>query len=960
MSDRPINPLGNLYASFLSILKCVTIKYTGIAEKYETMESRMLADTYLEAMNGRDSFFSYADYTDTELMSVGITNLRTIREVVNNQNIKIIPESYRDALFKIRHERELSMYEETNNYYRSLNGLPDINDTDYIYLPDNMMAEYGIDKKLPIHLIQDYYNKQGYNLGNYYISLIEGSGFIEEIQNKYPEKKYLKYIGTSRISVYSARSAKNFQIIQLKESNIKDELKDEFVRIYEQCREYFVKTIYNYSYRDFFERYDNFIAMSIMVMTIQQTTMRQLETFVNRNFFDINAVRMLYEAYDIPYDLNIDEDTQNILLKNINLFIQNKATDKVLYNIAHLMGFSNIKIYKYFLTKERQYDSYGTPIVKWTKRFNSDTGEFETVPDYKAMYDVYFQKSEISENDLAKTYLDATNHIPYDDITTADPFWIEDQPLSERVWETQYNYVESKYLGLGVSYSITEIMFENILFFKLIMQKSNDLDKVTLKLPRITDTTNIPLFDVIIALICLTSCKHNIYGEIITVPTQVISVLDYIKNTEDGDINLDTLKFNFNYFFNPDEKAQNDEVEEFKNKLITYMNTSDKVDNLVDTFQFNFDYFDIKRKDREQELESMKFTLEPEDYKLFRKYVDIIMQDTSTNIDKIGAINDIYKNIKNLHSLLRYYLTKICNNRREYEKVKRLYDALFYSKEMSELFTITGGRTGHTRTAFTYFEFLYHKNPLLYKSLFKVDLEVEYTKYLSKENKSEDYTYDMFLDDIEYGKIFIDYGKFINDEDIDINDTTNNTERIYYYTNHIISRLQTIIEDIEFMYMMNDTETPLEDLLLRLVRFFKSYTTDIIGLDRLFILNTKPENSMKIFDEIYSIQKWIQKDDKIRLSYGDVIHLITSILHVDDEHSIKLKDKLILLCMIYFTNRNENSIRLIDLIKEMGKDIDIDENHLQKLYDVVSIDSNLFVKCDNKLSDKIIKLWYTD
>ena len=104
-------------------------------------------------------------------------------------------------------------------------------------------------------------------------------------------------------------------------SDTKDSLQSEFVRIYEQCREYFVKTIYVYNYRKFFERYDNFIALCIMVMTIQQLVMRQLSSYISRDFFDINGIRMLYEMYDLPFDLTIDEDTQNLLIRNLNMLI---------------------------------------------------------------------------------------------------------------------------------------------------------------------------------------------------------------------------------------------------------------------------------------------------------------------------------------------------------------------------------------------------------------------------------------------------------------------------------------------------------------------------------------------------------------------------------------------------------------------------------------------------------------
>lgn len=962
MTDREVNPLGNLYNSFILILNSITIKYTGFAEDHETLETKQAADGYLDSINKRDTYYSYTDYTVDEMKNAGITSLKLLQKGINGE-IREIPSIYHESLLLQRRQRTIDTFEEKNNYYRMLNGYPDVEDTDFFYVPETLTSEHGISNKIPLHLIQDYYNKQSEGLGDYYISLIEGYGYIEDLKARFPEKKYLKYIGSYRISLQTARDAKNFQIIQIVRPDTKESLLDEFIQVYEQCREYFMTTIYVYQYRSFFEKYDNFIAMCIMLMTVQQVVMRQLSSYVNRNFFDIYAVKALYEAYDLPFDLSIDEDTQNTLLKNLNMFIQNKATDKVIYDIAYLLGFTNIRVYKYFLSKERNMDPYGVPIVKWTTKFNTDTGEVEKIPDYKAMYDLYFQRVEIKEDDFLLTFNDATNHIKYDDVVTDDAFWIQDQNLLDRVWKTTYNFVESKYLSLGVSYSMTDIMFENVLLLKLIMQKSDDLDELTIKLPRVTGNTRIPIFDVIIALVCLTSCKHNLYGEIITVPTQVISVLDYVKKHEQYDMNLDTLKFNYNYFFNPDERDDNDEVEEFKNQLIKFIQTN-KDNLLADTFQFNFDYFDKKKPDTQWKLEQLQFAMTKQDYLKFRKYIDVIMQDTSKAPDKIKAINDIYKNIRSLKTLLNYYLTRICNNRREYEHIKTLYDALFYSEEMSDLFTITGERTGYKRTAYTYFEFLYHRNPLLYRALFEIDFQEEYLKYITKEGKdSSVYTYDRFMDDVEYGDIFIDFSSFkgqkaAGDEDI-------KTDKIYYYVNHIIGRIKMILDDIEYLYMINDTQTPLADLLVRLVRFFKSYTVDVLGMDTLIVMNQKPENSMKIFDEIYYMQKLIQTDEHLRLSYGDVFHLISAVL-TTKEDKIPFNDKALYDEFLYITNYRGIYAKIKELLSlclrdEMlyKKEIDIEEeNHELILDDTIHVNSKLSTKDSNKFTDKIVKAWY--
>lgn len=959
MSEYELNPMGNLYKSFLSILDNITIKYAYKAEEYETKETKMYADSYMDAINKKDSFLSYDDYIRDDYLKVGIPDTNIIETALKGDT-SVVPYIYRDELLQIRRKRVLDMFEEKNNYYRMLNGLPDVEDKDYFYVTKSLSTEYGISMTIPIHEIQDYYNKIVEGKGDYLISIVEGSGLISRLIKQNPDKKYLKFIGSNRISIYTARSAKNFEIIQLKKIDMKQSLIDSFSQTYEQCREYFVKTIYISNYRNFIEYYDNFIAMCIMVMTVQQLVVRQMSSGIKREFFDIYAVRTLYEAYDIPYNLNIDDDTQSDIVQNLNLLIQNKATDKVIYNIANLLGFTNINVYKYYLSKEQKFDSYGLPIIKYTEKFNTDTGEVEVVPDYEAMYNIYFQKAELNDDDFINSFNDSTNHIEYEDVVSEDPYWWEDNNIYDRIWTTEYNFVESKYLSLGISYSMTEILFENIIFLKLIFQQADSLFGVSLKLNRILENSDVSIFDAIVLLLTLTAAKHNLYGEIISVPTQIISVLDYIKNTEDGDINIDTLKFNFNYFFNPDETERKEEIDNMKEDLIKFHNKLDKKDSLADNLSYNFEYFSYENTDREENIKKVKSLLGEDDYNRFKDYVDKLSTvPVGDARQKIGIINDMLHSVKNLYKLISYNMTKT-DDKKTYEELKQLYDTLFYSKEVSEIFTITGELTGHKRTAWTYFEFLYHRNPSLYNAVYEIDLQEKYLEHLIANNLEEsDLSYDDFLKEIEYGNIFIDYSTVKGTKEAGNNSIKN--EKLYFYINHVIGRLELIIEDIEFLYLMNDAQTPLENLLIKLVRFFKSYTVDVLGLDILFICDFKAENTVKLFDILHYMEKTDEIHENMRISYADAINTITSSFEKGDK--ISLFDKMCYDAFIVFTEEygKRNSIRMKDSICSFDKSYGIQDNSLTKMNDEISsITSTKVEKDSSKFNDRIVKMWFSD
>lgn len=912
MSDSNMNPMGDIYSSFLKVLETITIKYVSKAEEFETLETKQSADAYIQAVEKTDTFDTYIDYTLNDYIAVGLNDSSIIDQALKGDT-SVVPKRYRDQLLQIRRQRVLDNFEEKNNYYRCLNGYPNVEDTDYFYVSDELVTKYGFDKSVPIHKIQDYYNKELESRGDYMISILEGNGYLEKLYKANPDKTYLKYLGSNRISIVYARRAKNFQILQLFVGHLKQSFYDQFAQTYEQCREYFVKTIYVRDYRSFIEYYDNLIALSIMVMTIQQIIMKQISLGVKREFFNIVAVKALYLAYDIPFNLNIDEETQTDLIQNLNLLIQDKATNKVIYNIANLLGFSNVNVYKYFLTKERKFDSYGVPIVAYKEKFNTDTGEVEIVPDYEKMYDVYFQKSDLNNEDYMSAYNAPVNRVDYEDVVKNDAFWWEDENTLKHIWETEYNMVESKYLSLGISYSMTDIMFDNILLLKMIMEKEEEIDDIRLTLPRILENTPVSLFDTIILLICLTACKHNLKGEIITIPTQVIHVLDYMRNVEQTDM-------------------------------------------LVDTFSFDFSYFSKENQEGQEHLLQMKDLLCEEDYNRFMNYVSILSFNPDiTSEEKITTLNEMYSNIKNLYKFLNYQMT-ITHDRKTYEILKTMYNALYYAREVRDTFTISGQTTGVERTAWSYFEYLYHRNPKLYNAVFTVSIEEQYNEYLVEKGLVQtDLPYTEFLEMVENGEIKIRYstllGEVIDDENV-------KGEKIYYYVNHILSRLEMIIKDTNYLYLMNDSATPLEELLMKLVRHFKSYTVDVIGFDTLYVCDLKSENLLRLFDEIAYMEKTIGIDERIKLSYSDIVHRIIENFKVSDK--LTWEDKMYYTSLLLIDNSHGiyNSVRLRDELS-MYKESLLEEK--VSFYDTFhSLSEDFDVKEKFKMKDGIVAMWYSD
>lgn len=909
------NPLEDLYEDFQRIVKQAVIKFQVKAEMYETMETKMWADQYIAAKNKQDTFYSYTDYDEDDVREAGLMHSLHLIELVREGRYTEIPQMYHQPLLEVRRKFVIKTFEEQNEYYRCLNGLPPLDREAkfWYYVPKSIAKRYKIDEDIPIHKIQDYYNNIEPGHGDYLIHALEGLGILDRIYKEHPYDAYVQFIGSKRISIQHAREAKNFEIIYMNQGALKTIEYDEFIRIYEECRLYFMTVIYQREHRKVIEYYDNFIGMCIMLMAIWHLVQRAMPLGINREFFRDAGIRMLYEAYGVPYDMTIDDIQQKQITQGLNLLIQWKATNKCLYDICDLLSFTRINIYKYYLCKVQKYDVYGAPVIAYKDKFNNDTGEIDRVPDYETMFDVFFQKLELNDENFIKSFYSNVNREDYDQITTDDPFWWEDSKLYKELWETQFNYVESKYISLGINYSMTEMMYECIMVLKMLMKFREELSSITFTLPKIDPDLKVTMFDCVILLECLFCKKHHLRGEIIAIPTQVLNVLEYMHDIDNQDFT-------------------------------------------VDAFGFDFDLLQPGNEEGEKVLRNVLNNLSEEDYKKFRNYLSILSIDgNATNQEKVKAFNEMFKNLRGLSDWISYKLSET-HSRQEYEALKEFYRTAYYAREMKEIFTINSEDEKNERTAWTYFEYLYYINPKLYSCLFKVDLENQYAKYL-EDNKidGDDYSIDDFQKDIDYGKIQINYDT-LNTENEDIRVSEN---MLYYYIDHIIFKLEDYIDDIDMLYLRNDTETPLEALLIKMIRYFKSLTVDLLGLDLIFICDFKNENILRLFDEIPYMKKLIQVGEHFNFKLSDVVTRAIAEYRMKD--TLKMRDMFAIIAYLYCIDRtdilfNGDAVRVIEKYIQAGAPY---ENRLG-LFDAAHMESEVDAKDKMQLRDKIVAKWYSD
>lgn len=806
-----INPISSLYYDMIEIIQSSIVKFQSRAIPQESLEVRKYVDRYFDALLKRDTFFTYKDYTEQEFRDIGIYDQTLIQKY--QHNLDLVEKQDRQYLLENRRRQIVLSYNEPNEYYRLLNGIPKKEDTDCFYVPEEVSKQYGIPLDLPIHKIEDV-------MGEYYISIVESLGIIDQLIEAHPEKEYLTHLGSRRVSIYKARTAKNFDLLYVS-SKVSSTVKNKFEVIYYQCREYMVSVVYNNYMSFMIDNYDEFIGLVTMTMALEQLCMRSIENAMHREFFDPYAIQLLYKSYNFPFIERLNPDIQKSLAHNMNLLIQNKAHNQVFTTVANLLGFFNVHIYEHVLVKEHNMDRMGLPIFQTKTEVDPDTGELVTRYDLEAMFNVYFQKIELGTIDRLNAFDEDFLKEDYMERVEGDPFWWLDRDTFEEVWEEEYNYAETKYLSLSISYRTMEMIFETVILMRMLLDSEPGIEPILLELPKILPDIKVRLYDVIVFLIVLLCKKHDLNGEIITNPSGILGILDQldsIRNYSESQC-IECLSFDFKFF-------QTETYKEEKDIL--------------------FQYFTEDEKEQ------------------FLRYISILdIQSYQGEERKIEAINQMYRNITYLYRFLGEKMEETTDIN-EYTALRRFYQATFYAKELEKEVDRVSYKDG---TYLTFYDVLKQCNRALYDFAESMDISM-----------------------------------------------------ISYYADHAIAKLEEIIPNLKHLYAGYDLDSPVEEALIRMIKYLKSYTTDFVGLDVIHIFDDKTKNMIKLIDS-YKSKKYVTLNTRLKelnlideltkaeieVSLTDRIRLID---RMDDSKSVvRLEDDMNL-------NDEYQTIKKIQYLKE--------------------------------------------
>ena len=354
------NPfLDNLIYYVQQIAYSCILKDESVALANETDESSAAAEKFIYSKDGSGTFTMY-DYTEEMMVEAGVPSAY-IKPYLTN--LRDVPEKYQKVLVEIARKNIIDSYEEKNNYYRMITGLPPY-------------GEIGIPVAPYMHMIPDNETVEAvyvHELGWAGARMFEKYGALEVIKQDYPEAKYLNFI-TAGIDIYKARRAVDKQILYSKSCGVV-EIDDLFHDKFEISRMFVERAVDSDAMEFNSEHYNAFLCMYILFLTINDCVVELQDRLVKKDILDNRCCKYIFDMYGVPYYDSIPLKYQIILVKNINALVQYKSSPKDMLNlIAHFQS-DNIKINKYFLMRNRKYDSFGNPIYNSTELVDSIENE---------------------------------------------------------------------------------------------------------------------------------------------------------------------------------------------------------------------------------------------------------------------------------------------------------------------------------------------------------------------------------------------------------------------------------------------------------------------------------------------------------------------------------------------------------------------------------------------------------
>ena len=471
------------------ILNGIVIKNDVLANNSETENSLTNAEMYKIQHEDGIIPFSVFPFTREIFEAYGYTDNQDILAYLRDRNN--IPESDRDTLVNFANNYFADNFEEENDYYRTLNGIPPYGSGEeyYVYLSKgDFPAKYkkNVDYRIPVHLQPSDVIGVLYNIGK-----------IDELRKTYKTSKYayLDHIGPKSIDIYEARKANKWDILYL--PNVYYLIEDKFSELYKINRDIYLNQSYQESFADTGDYYDELMILTVLAQTFADMVTSTPEWYIRRDIFDIRSVKYFLESYGVEFFKEIPLKYQTRIVKNVNKLIKYKSSNMNLTDIIDvIIKEDNIRILKYWLFKSRKMNDQGHYTPGDTDKEKYDL-EFISSPVYES-YDSYIK--------------DFIYRTPYDDITYFDKYWDAEDThtyIHDNIVDEDFTVQGTKYMSIEYKVSWEEYMFQVEYFLGLILDSKVDMEDIRVAVPTIDENTDFSISNLFLYLIIVSDCLYR-------------------------------------------------------------------------------------------------------------------------------------------------------------------------------------------------------------------------------------------------------------------------------------------------------------------------------------------------------------------------------------------------------------------------------------------------------------------
>lgn len=452
------------------------LKMQNLADSKETLESLKHAELYIACMEGTVIFEIIPSLTRTCLNAAGIVVPELVRNCLINK--EYVPKDKRAAVVAAFSDEYIANYEDYNDYYRMLHGLPPMGREDYVedWIPPDGIT---IDLSKPIH-----------KMSSLETILLERYGVLDDMMAEDPEnRQYMRHLGKKGIDYYTARKANRFDPLYIPSID-----SDAIYKMYKDKLDankfYVLRTVYSEAFNYGSDYYDNFIAILIVITTILDVISRVQEFIAKKEIFDIRSVRYIFESNGIPFYEEIPLRYQVSMVKNLHTLLKYKSTKRCMVDICSLFGFDNIKIFKYYLLKDRNVDLSTGEYVYAKDEDGND--------DIEAMYKLKFLKLPL-EDDVDDYIRVAANYLDYDEIVDQDSTWdggLDHNQIIRDILKEEFNFTRTKYISIDTIYDIAKMSSQQTYFFNFLYDNEELESLLTLQIPFIQSGKDFKLTDI--------------------------------------------------------------------------------------------------------------------------------------------------------------------------------------------------------------------------------------------------------------------------------------------------------------------------------------------------------------------------------------------------------------------------------------------------------------------------------